>query len=289
MKNLSLLFLLLFALNSAGNAQTNAFEITFRQIHPDWSGSTTNCSGWLQFWTYGANWPHTASSTAGPLHPGTHDWFSWVCAGVYDLEVVDATGDTVVAEFAVPPSDNVYVDGTTPGSGWDTLYILDDFCGLLDYSLPVDSFFIENAVYDSPDTCSTDWVIYQQGNQINLTVDCWEPSDHGWVSLILWCDDGQRSQEIMELIYADGETLTGTEDKGVQNIMVSPNPIRIGEPLRFSGPSNTSLNLLTIDGKQIPTELANGTMKTDNLVPGIYLLRVETETGVSTQKLVATD
>lgn len=68
-----------------------------------------------------------------------------------------------------------------------------------------------------------------------------------------------------------------------------PNPLTVGQPLSVEASKNSNIDLFSMDGKEIPIEQVNGTMKTDNVVPGIYLIRIETESGVSTQKLVVTD
>ncbi|MCB0756791.1 MAG: T9SS type A sorting domain-containing protein, partial [Flavobacteriales bacterium] len=70
---------------------------------------------------------------------------------------------------------------------------------------------------------------------------------------------------------------------------IYPNPVRIGQSIQLGLGTIETFKLFSIDGKQVPIELGNGTMKTDNLVAGIYLIRVEAGTGVTNQKLVVTD
>lgn len=88
--------------------------------------------------------------------------------------------------------------------------------------------------------------------------------------------------------YTEGELLAVNQMS--DNILpVYPNPIRIGQPVRLPNSQNVKVLLFSVDGKQIPVELMNGTMKTDNLISGVYLLHIQTESGVSTQKLIVTD
>lgn len=84
--------------------------------------------------------------------------------------------------------------------------------------------------------------------------------------------------------------LLGVSEIKLNRFTVSPNPVRVGQIINVSPYSvNSTVRLFSINGKQLPIELVNGTMKTDNLFSGIYLLRIQTESGVSTQKLVVTD
>lgn len=83
--------------------------------------------------------------------------------------------------------------------------------------------------------------------------------------------------------------LLSTDEIEQSEFKIYPNPIVVGQTLQVLNFKNSTVKLLSINGKQIPIEIVNGSIKTDNLVPGIYLIQIETETGVSTQKLVVTE
>jgi hypothetical protein len=74
----------------------------------------------------------------------------------------------------------------------------------------------------------------------------------------------------------------------LRNTTVYPNPVRKGSNI-FLGSTCNQLDVYDLTGKQIIKAKDVRHMQTDNLKLGIYLLRINSESGVSTQKLVVTD
>ncbi|MBL7897539.1 MAG: hypothetical protein JNJ99_03305, partial [Crocinitomicaceae bacterium] len=101
--------------------------------------------------------------TEGGIAPYTYEWFTQpnngntstldsLCEGFHTLKITDNIGDTTLVNFYVTDTANYFNWYDTTYTGFvDTLYIDAPNC-ILDYSIPLDSAFISQFYYLSPDT-----------------------------------------------------------------------------------------------------------------------------------------
>lgn len=115
-----------------------------------------------------------------------------------------------------------------------------------------------------------------------------------------FCRGYVRDTEERKLIYyKKGETewgemlvITGVSDIKTKNkLLIFPNPA--DAYITISNPSNIKINKLMLfdfSGRIFKTwealELARGTLNIQHILPGLYLLKAETEARVKTEKLV---
>lgn len=83
--------------------------------------------------------------------------------------------------------------------------------------------------------------------------------------------------------------LLSTSESQSEPFKLYPNPIRQGERIQVQGNQSAQIDVLSVNGQQIPVAFNNRMLQTQNLVSGIYVVRFTSEKGVSTQKLVVTD
>lgn len=79
--------------------------------------------------------------------------------------------------------------------------------------------------------------------------------------------------------------LLGTPLLNEDNLELFPNPVRVGTLVRLGSSNNSTITVSTLSGKLVGAPIHNGRLETTSLTPGLYLVRIETETGIVTKKL----
>jgi subtilisin family serine protease len=97
----------------------------------------------------------------------------------------------------------------------------------------------------------------------------------------------------LETAYALGQEVVSTRDvqSAANHFKLFPNPAdKVVTVSSVSGPALQQLSLLDLNGRELQRIMANGTasnqLSLDGLAPGVYLLRLKNESGVSVLKMV---
>ncbi|PHS60477.1 MAG: hypothetical protein COB12_13145 [Flavobacterium sp.] len=115
-----------------------------------------------------------------------------------------------------------------------------------------------------------------------------DPADLFGVGATVWTNIGALiGADAFSMAWQLRDEALGNEDNTIEGAFVYPNPIN--EVLNVSLPSSAevlSSNLYNILGQDTGLKLVNGTMNTNGLAEGVYILNVETSAGTLTQKVV---
>ena len=258
----------------------------FPEVTSD-NASTQTCDGEATVEVYNGIPPYSFVFSNGSSGQTAID----LCAGVYSIEVTDAVGSQSVTQFAIASSENVYSNvGPSVQNGIDTLYTYYNGCDL-DYTLPLDSFYITNAITAGPDTCIVTWVAWQQGQPFTLTT--YYPflgPDPTVFSLVLWCQNGRSEAGVFQLFeYLD--LSVGVEDAvAASTFLVSPNPSTGKFILEFERAESGLLEVIDMNGKLIrQIKLINShnwLLDLSNEPDGVFAIKLLSEQGLGYARIV---
>ena len=259
----------------------------FPEVTSD-NDQTPNCDGEVTVEVYNGTPPYTYSFSTGTTGTPTD---TALCAGQYSVSIEDAVGNTTTTSFIVGSSANVFTNvgnNGWPPVGTDSLFSLYYTCDL-DYSLPIDSFYITGALTVGTDTCLVDWVIWQAGQPYSATtIYPFLGLNPTVFSLILWCENGRAElgsfqiYEFLDLSVGVGEELSEIR------FTVSPNPsdgqftVQLQDGAGF-------LEVFDLNGHLVKREpIATSLIELDmeSFPSGMYLLKVHNEMGVGYRRLI---
>ena len=253
--------------------------------------TTQGCDGSVSTAVYGGQPPFSYSYSTSQSTQTVYG----LCPGTYTVDVTDANGTTGTAEFAVGVASNVYsnVNPSTLPFPPDSLFGTSQNCDL-DYSLPLDSFMITEALVLGTDTLVAEWVVYQLGEP--YTIQSFYPnqgSNQTILSLVIYCENGRSQVGVFQLFeYVDFDATTGIEEQpNVLNFSVMPNPT--SGILMLSVLDQTSqaqVEVFDPTGKQVLSQNLSATgpktLDLQHLPDGMYIVRLANETSFGLKRII---
>ncbi|MES2286249.1 MAG: T9SS type A sorting domain-containing protein [Bacteroidota bacterium] len=249
------------------------------------------CDGYAYTEVYGGAPPYTYQFSSG----STDSTASGLCPGSYVVTVTDANSNAFSTSFVVGYPGTYYFSDGGSYAYLDTLYAnaFQD-CGI-DYTMPIDSFYIDSSYAFSNWEYVINWVIVQDTNEFLFTETYFiDSTGYYWFGLSLYCE--ARSSSFGSYTFLAGAHAVGsglpTEVKEIttdNSISVYPNPSNGIYRLKSSSQMKeyTVLDQLgrAVVNKRISTE--NETVNLSELNNGLYYLTVRFQDGtIGRQKLV---
>lgn len=251
------------------------------------------CDGHAFTEVYGGTPPYTYQYSSG----STSDTANGLCPGSYIVTVTDANGDVFNTSFVIGYPNTYYYSGGS-SNYLDTLYsnALQD-CGI-DYTLPIDSFYIDSAYALSNWEYVVSWTIVQDSNEFLFTETYFvDSTGYYYFGLSLYCDEAQRvssnfaSYTFFAGAYADMSSFpTQVENLTKDNsIAVYPNPNN-GIFTITSSKKMTNYSIFDTLGRKVASKTSDSNTQSvdiQTLNTGIYYLMVQFEDGTTgKQKLM---
>lgn len=254
------------------------------------NSSTTECDGSVSVEVYNGVPPYSyvfSNSVSGTSAQDS------LCPGLYSVSVEDANGATALVEFVVGSSENVYSNvgsgGVWPPVNTDSLFTSYNSCDL-DYTLPLDSFEITNAITAGEDTCIVTWLAWQQGEPFTITT--YYPflgPEPTVFSLILWCENGRAEMGSFQIYeFLDLSAGVGIVEAEIE-FSLSPNPTNGEFIVTLPEPEDGLFEIFDVNGSLILSRrLQSKTTSIDlsGYSSGVYLLKVHNSDGVGHRRLI---
>lgn len=249
------------------------------------------CDGYAYTEVYGGSPPYTYQFSSG----SSDSTASGLCPGSYIVTVTDADSNAFSTSFVVGYPGTYYFSDGGSYAYIDTLYAnaFQD-CGI-DYTMPIDSFYIDSSYSLSNWEYVINWVIAQDTNEFLFTeIYFIDSTGYYWFGLSLYCE--ARSSSFGSYTFLVGAHAAGsglpTEVKEIttdNSISVYPNPSNGIYRLKSSSQMKeyTIFDQLgrVVANKRISTE--NETVNLSELNNGLYYLTVRFLDGtIERQKLV---
>lgn len=249
------------------------------------------CDGYAYTEVYGGTPPYTYQFSSG----SSDSTASGLCPGSYIVTVTDADSNAFSTSFVVGYPGTYYFSDGGSYAYIDTLYAnaFQD-CGI-DYTMPIDSFYIDSSYALSNWEYVINWVIAQDTNEFLFTETYFiDSTGYYWFGLSLYCEE--RSSSFGSFTFLAGAHAVGsgfpTEVKDLttdNSISVYPNPSNGIYRLKSSSPMKeyTIFDQLgrVVVNKRISTE--NETVNLSELNNGLYYLAVRFQDDtIGRQKIV---
>lgn len=190
------------------------------------TSDSTTCDGWAFANAYGGTPPYTYQFASG----ATDSTETALCQGSYILTITDAASTVFSTTFIIGAPGTFYFSAPGSYNYIDTLYAnASQNCGL-DYSMPIDSFYIDSAYAVSNWAYIVNWVIVQDTNVFDFTETYFIDSTGDYLfGLSVYCDARSStfgSYSFFAGLHADTNPgITNIEDiKENNKISVYPNP-----------------------------------------------------------------
>lgn len=252
---------------------------------------STSCDGSAYVEVYGGTPPYSYQFSSG----STDSTASSLCPGSYIVTVTDADSNVYSTTFVIGYPGTYYFSDGGNYNYLDTLYsnAMQD-CGI-DYSMPIDSFYIDSAYALSNWEYVVNWTILQDTNQFAFTETYFiDSTGYYWFGLSLYCD--ARSSTFGSYTFFAGAMAdmsgapTQIEKSNADNLVsVYPNPSNGVYNLKASSKMESysicdQLGRL-VHSKQIRAE--NESINLSEMNSGMYYLIVQFQDGtLGRQKLV---
>ncbi|MES2138786.1 MAG: T9SS type A sorting domain-containing protein [Bacteroidota bacterium] len=249
------------------------------------------CDGYAYTEVYGGTPPYTYQFSSG----SSDSTASGLCPGSYVVTVTDADSNAFSTSFVVGYPGTYYFSDGGSYAYLDTLYAnaFQD-CGI-DYTMPIDSFYIDSSYALSNWEYVINWVIVQDTNEFLFAETYFiDSTGYYWFGLSLYCE--ARSSSFGSYTFLAGAHAVGsgfpTEVKELtadNSISVYPNPSNGIYQLKSSSQMKEytvfdQLGRMVVN-KRISTE--NETVNLSELNKGLYYLTVRFKDGtIGRQKLV---
>lgn len=255
-----------------------------------------NCDGEIDLNIYGGHPPYTFEYSNG----STVEDLTGLCAGYYWVKFNDTHWNYKATSFIITDSAHLYENDLTfiPS---DTLFSNTFENCDFDYSLPIDTVYLDTAYSTGPNLITTEYIIVQGSNEFIFTESFQYDSLLNYMVIFdFYCTtrsvDGYYSIHvglpILEIFNGINEI---ERDHEIQNLSVYPNPFESNYTIEFDlkNEEQITFELTDISGKIISTNNYNcsaGKNKLDfeffNLSNGLYILRTISENGQSVSKKI---
>lgn len=248
------------------------------------TSDSTTCDGWAFANAYGGTPPYTYQFATG----ATDSTETALCQGSYIVTVTDAASTVFSTTFIIGAPGTFYFSDPGSYNYIDTLYAnASQNCGL-DYSMPIDSFYIDSSYAVSNWAYIVNWVIVQDTNVFDFTETYFIDSTGDYLfGLSVYCD--ARSSTFGSYSFFSG--LTANMPPVITNIggIKENNKISV-----YPNPSNGIYNLTSSKmkeymifdqlGRKVISKKVNSADEMINITgygSGMYYLIVQYQDGTS--------
>ncbi len=255
------------------------------------TSDSVNCDGWAYATAYGGTPPYTYQFSSG----ATDSTETGLCPGSYIVTVTDAQSAVFNTTFIVGYPGTMYFSDPGSYNYIDTLYSnAAANCGL-DYTMPVDSFFIDSSYAISNWAYVVNWVILQDTNEYSFTETYYIDSTGNYLfGLSVYCEARSSSFGSFSFfsgLFADMSPVA-TNVAGLKEnnkILVYPNPSN-GVYHLSSSPKIKEYTIFDQLGRKIIQKKINSADEMINITgfdSGMYYLIVQYQDGTTgKQKLL---
>ncbi|MFY9309660.1 MAG: T9SS type A sorting domain-containing protein [Bacteroidia bacterium] len=250
---------------------------------------STTCDGTAYVEVYGGTPPYTYQFSSG----STDSTASGLCSGSYIVTVTDAASNTYSTTFVIGYPGTYYYTGGNYNY-LDTLYsnAMQD-CGI-DYSIPIDSFYIDSSYALSNWEYVVNWTIIQDTNQFAFTETYFiDSTGYYMFGISLYCD--ARSSTFGSYTFFAGamadmsQTPAGIKDATANNsVSVYPNPSNGLFNLKASSKIE-SYTVYDQLGRMVSTEhliTDNQIVNMSKMPDGMYYLTVRFKDGTTSRQKI---
>lgn len=262
-------------------------------ITPQVTASTDTapgCDGAVTLAVYNGQPPFTYLYSTGDTTETVTD----LCPGAYTVQVTDANGLVESIQFAVGLESNVYSNVNPVGLPFplDSLFGTYQTCDL-DYTLPIDSFMITEALVAGSDTILVTWVAYQLGEPYTVeSVYPFAGSNQTILSMVLYCENGRSEVGVFQLYdYVDLDAVGVEEEVEQLQFSVMPNPTSGLLTLQLDAlVQQGQIDVFDPTGKRVQWQnlsvAGNNQLDLQRLADGLYTVRVSTQHGFGVKRIV---
>jgi hypothetical protein len=255
------------------------------------------CDGTALATAYGGTPPYTYSFSTGSITSTE----TGLCPGSYLVSVTDGNADTYTTTFVVGYPGTMFFNDPYSLTYLDTLYAeaVQD-CGL-DFSLPIDTFYVDTSYSISPLITVAEWIIEQDTNTFLFIETYYVPdtTDNYLFGLGIYCAARSGNFGSFSLFYGvPGSNWSGINSFETSGIFISelyPNPANdnCSIVIQSSSEENLRLEIISMDGKIIlnnPIVIRTGENRIEvslkELPIGIYTISFLDETGSRVTKRI---
>lgn len=249
------------------------------------TSDSTTCDGWAYATAYGGTPPYTYQFSSG----ATDSTETALCQGSYFVTVTDAASTVFNTTFIIGAPGTFYFSDPGSYNYIDTLYAnASQNCGI-DYSMPIDSFYIESAYAVSNWAYVVNWVLWQDTNVFDFTETYFIDSTGDYLfGLSVYCDARSStfgSYSFFAGIHAEtNPVITNIEDiKENNKIAVYPNPSNGNYHLTSSSKMKEYMIFDQL-GRKLISKKVNSADEMINITgygSGMYYLIVQYQDGTS--------
>ena len=176
-----------------------------------------SCDGSVEIIVHNGTPPYSFEFSTGET--GASNELTELCPGEYWVAVTDSVGNADTTDFIITNFSNVFSNIFGPVG--DTLFTQPVQTCDLDYSLPIDSFEVVNAVTAGEDTLLMEWDIWQQVEAYSVSGFYQDLNNDSLVyAMTIFCENGRSALGSFQLFSSYQETNTGI----LQNTI---NPIEV--------------------------------------------------------------
>lgn len=255
------------------------------------TSDSVTCDGWAYANAYGGTPPYTYQFSSG----ATDSTESGLCQGSYILTVTDAASTVFNTTFIIGAPGTFYFSDPGSYNYIDTLYAnASQNCGI-DYSMPIDSFYIDSAYAVSNWAYVVDWVLWQDTNVFDFTETYFIDSTGDYLfGLSVYCDARSStfgSYSFFTGLHADAPPVV-TNIEGIKEnnkISVYPNP---SNGIYYLSSSSKMKEYMIFDqlGRKVISKKVNSADEMINITgygSGMYYLIIQYQDGTyGKQKLL---
>jgi hypothetical protein len=252
-----------------------------------------DCNGFAQVVVFGGVAPFEFLHSTG----STDETVFNLCAGQYNVRIIDANNDTLYLDYLVSSMPvNIVYDSIFDSINVNTLYSEVIHNCMIDYNT-IDSAYIYETYSNNVDSISVIWAIHTANGWEYIGADYYvgsSPSGVYTIQLSLFCP--QRSQEQYIKIYSElyiNTDALGLNEKQNNALIISTYPNPFTDELQLELPDNGVYELVLTDlsGRIIRKTATEGSRHftlsgLSDLASGKYFLNITGKTGSSTVKLV---
>lgn len=264
------------------------------QIIPVVSPASDNvtCDGAVTAYAWGTAGPYTYDHSSGSQEQEA----SMLCDGLYTVTVTDQAQNTVSGNYIIPAMQNIVNSVNWPfDPTLDSLFaVASENCDL-DFTLPIDSVFIEEVYLIDSLQCQAVWRFYQGGEVYIITQDyAYDTQGPNIFTLGVYCENGRAELgyyfAVDEYDFTDAGTVSVTETNIDSQFSIAPNPSNGLMLLNTTVVEQIDLSLYDPAGRLKLQKTLNGSssyqLDLTAYQVGIYIMELRTSEGVAFKKLV---
>ncbi len=223
-----------------------------------------------------------------------------LCSGLKSVRVADANKDTLNLEFIIPSPENVKsTDNLKDSTVVDKLFNKVVSNCIIDYT-KIDYAKINKYKILSKDSVEIEWQIYSGLTVISITnkysIHVISTSGVYQFTLQIYCPNKMMGNFLTayDQLYINVDEINNTSGLGIQEkstneYLIYPNPFNDYLTITLGNQKSSEISITDNTGKIMKSYTTNEsevTIKTDNLLPGFYILKIKNGSSIKSIKLL---